>query len=236
MKNILFILLLASCTKQNIVPSHEKTAVETVQAVSFIDTPLNIICAGNSLTVGYHLPDPDSAYPMQLASLLPGDLVQNKGVNGITTEQMMPLITTDITPNYDSTKKNIVIAWEIGNDIFWDGTTAKQAYDSFVVYCNAVRAHGWRVYALTLPARNNYYMGYPITPGGDDSTAYTAKIKSVNTMLRNHWPSFSDGLVDVAADKAFKKYSPTYYLSDHCHITAAGYTVVATLVHNSLIN
>lgn len=229
--------MLLSCTKQVLLPQNSivlntKQAALTLQ----IDTPLNIICAGNSLTVGYHLDSPQTqAYPAQLDTFYhDSNTIWNEGVNGITTEQMEPLINSDITAHYDSMKKNYVIAWEIGNDIFWNGTTARAAVDSFIVYCNNVRSHGFTVFCVTLPYRNNYFMGYPVTPGGDDSTAYTAKIKSVNTMLRSKWPTFSSGLIDVAANRAFKQYSPEYYLTDHVHLSAAGYTVVAATCKNIL--
>ena len=237
MKKTLLLLLLASCTKQVLLPQNS-IVLTTKQSAVFLsaDTALNIICAGNSLTVGYHLDSPATqAYPAQLDTFYhDSNTVLNEGVNGITTEQMEPLINSDITAHYDSTKKNVVIAWEIGNDIFWDGATAKAAVDSFVIYCNNVHAAGFKVYAVTLPYRNNYFMGYPVTPGGDDSTAYTEKIKSVNTMLRNRWTTFASGLIDVAANKAFKQYSAQYYLSDHVHLSAAGYTVVASLCKKTL--
>jgi hypothetical protein len=239
MKNqkIFFLLCLASCTKQVVLPQNS-IVLNTKQNAVFLlaDTPLNIICAGNSLTVGYHLDSPATqAYPAQLDTFYhDSNTIWNEGVNGITTEQMEPLIASDITAHYDSTKKNICIAWEIGNDIFWNGTTARAAVDSFITYCGNVHAAGFKVYAVTLPYRNNYFMGYPVTPGGDDSTAYTAKIKSVNTMLRSKWPIFASGLVDVAANKDLKQYSVQYYLSDHVHLSAAGYTIVASLAKNSL--
>jgi lysophospholipase L1-like esterase len=236
MRYILFLFVFASCAKQVLLPQNSIVLSEKNQVHFTIDTALNIICAGNSLTVGYHLDSPATqAYPAQLDTFYHGaNTVWNEGVNGITTEQMEPLINADITAHYDSTKKNIVIAWEIGNDIFWNGTTAKAAVDSFITYCNAVRSHGFALYCVTLPYRNNYYMGYPITPGGDDSTAYTAKIKSVNTMLRSKWATFSSGLIDVAASKDFKQYSAEYYLSDHVHLSAAGYTVVAATAKSIL--
>jgi lysophospholipase L1-like esterase len=235
MKPFYLLFLLAGCNKSNLlVPSKSGAVTESVRTAPLFDTTLNVICAGNSLTVGYRLDSPATqAYPAQLQPLINGTTF-NDGVNGITTEQMEPLISSDIKPRYDSLKKNIVIAWEIGNDIFWNGATAKAAYDSFVVYCNAVTASGFKVYAVTLPYRNNYYLGYPITPGGDDSTSYTAKIKSVNSMLRSKWPTFASGLIDVAANRNLKAYSSTYYIFDHVHLSAAGYTIVASLAADKL--
>ena len=47
--------------------------------------PIRVACIGNSITIGYGLPDPNSAYPQQLGRLLGGRYdVRNFGVSGRT--------------------------------------------------------------------------------------------------------------------------------------------------------
>lgn len=227
MKYLLIILLLTSCQKSNLtavnnaIPKSESIVLEK-----------NILCLGNSLTWGYRLSDPATqSYPAQLQVLLPIDSVFNKGINGITTEQMQGRLSTDVYPFYDSGKNNIVIAWEIGNDIYFNGTTAAAAYNNFVTYCDSVKAHGFKVVVINLPYRNNYYyLGNLITPGGDDTTQYTAKINSVNTLLKNNWRSFADKFVKVP----FTSYDTTDYIFDHIHLTEAGYAKIDSVIIKNL--
>jgi lysophospholipase L1-like esterase len=239
MKIIQFALwfCLLSCQKQVAHPSMFQVGDGVKKTLS--DSASEIVCAGNSLTYGYHLAEPSTqSYPAQLIGFAPystnGSVILNKGVNGITTEQMQPRIATDILPNYDSSKINLVIAWEVGNDIFWNGTTGAAAYDSFVVYCDSVRSHGWKVAVITNPYRNNYFMGYPTTPGGDDSTAYSSKLSASNGLIRANWASFSDYLVDLGADSAFSSYSTLNYQTDHVHLTQAGYYSLDSMVVSAL--
>lgn len=207
-----------SCTKECI---NKPVAIEPVHK---IDSALNIVCAGNSLTYGYDLSDPSTqSFPAQLDTMLVNATILNAGINGISTEQMQ----SDFIPVLG--KRNIVIAWEIGNDIFWNGRSAADAVDSFKVYCDKITASGFSVYVLTLPARNNYYMGYQMTPGGDDSTAYNSKINAANVLLRQ-----MPNVIDIAADKRLSKYSDTYFLYDHVHISAAGYNVIAEMIKSKI--
>lgn len=228
MKKIIpFFFLLAGCVKNNLTAP--ASAIPQTEAIVL---PLNIICAGNSLTWGYRLPDPATeSYPAQLQALLPLDTVLNKGVNGITTPQMQARLSTDVYPFYDSTKTNVVIAWEVGNDIYFNGVSYMTAYNNFVTYCDSVRAHGFKVVVINLPYRNNYYYsGNLITPGGDDTTQYSQKLLSVNTLLKQNWRTFADKFVKVP----FSTYDTTDYIFDYIHLTQVGYQKIDSVILKNL--
>lgn len=95
MKSItLSLILLAlsySCEKASAVPFNKKVARMAPSQGAVI------LCLGNSLTLGYHLPDPATqSYPAQLAKFqeFSSDTILNKGINGITTIQRNSHLTS----------------------------------------------------------------------------------------------------------------------------------------------
>ena len=105
-----------------------------------------LIFDGNSLTAGLGSTG-GRTYPAQVLSQLPMYDGTNFGVNGQTTTQMASDAASQIDPLVSPA--NILIAWEIRNEIVVGGATAQQAYDRFVSYCQARRAAGWQVIVLT---------------------------------------------------------------------------------------
>ena len=252
-KILIALLFLISCKKENNSPAEnlsrnptihvarqfpQKSSdlLEEVPTVSYFANAI-ILCAGNSLTPGSYLPA-DENYPAkhQKMQLFDSARVVNKGINGITTEQMPARMTMDIQPYYHLNGRNILVAWEIGNDIFWNGTRDTAAYAIFADYCKALHNQGWQVIAATLPYRNNDYMTDSLmTPGGDDSVRYANKCAVVNTLLRAEWKSFSDGLADLAQDSALSTYNPTFYRPDHVHLTADGFAIVEKIIFDKIV-
>src|SRR6478735_900576 len=179
-----------------------------------------IVCDGNSLTAGQGSSNVlTKSYPAVLASLAPfstnGTVIYNKGVSAQTTLQMTADGTTDIDPLYNNRFTSIVIAWEGGNDIYFNGN-ATTAYTNYVAYMEARRAKGFRTVAFTCTPRNQ------TTSFGDNPTNYNIKLNTFNNLVRTNWPSFADFLVDPAVDSRLQGYSPTYYNVDGVHFTDAG--------------
>ncbi|MFI5152714.1 MAG: SGNH/GDSL hydrolase family protein [Chitinophagales bacterium] len=218
------------------IPQKNTDQFGEVPNVSYFKSAI-ILCAGNSLTLGSYLPA-DENYPAQLQKnhLFDSSIVLNKGIDRISTEQMFSRISIDIQPNFKSAGRNILVAWEIGNDIFWYGTKDSAAFALFEAYCKTLHEQDWQVIAVTVPYRNNDYMTKSLlTPGGDDSIQYANKCEKVNSLLSDQWKTFSDGLADLAQDSALSGYNPKFYRPDHVHLTVDGYAVVERIIYDKIV-
>jgi lysophospholipase L1-like esterase len=175
---------------------------------------------GNSLTAGTKSTNGGS-YPAQLSDALPSTVVNyNVGRPSITTTEMIAEGATRVDAFYDAAlSENVVVAWEVRNDIVVGGKTAAQAYANYVTYCQARQAAGWSVVAVTV---------LPSASLGDADRA------SVNASIRANWATFADALADIAADSRIgdngDNADATYYNADLIHMTNAGYGVVAEIV------
>lgn len=181
-----------------------------------------IACDGNSLTAGQG----GTAYPTQLAALAPfdtnGAIISNWGVGGQTTQQMAADAATQIDPLITQGVTNILLAWEIGNDLYYNGNPAA-CVSRFADYCLARKGAGWDyVLCFTLTPRDQDTSFY-----GTDRAAYQAALDSCNTILRSSWATFSDGLIDLQADSRLSSITPTYWSNDNVHLNTSGYGVVA---------
>jgi hypothetical protein len=150
-----------------------------------------IVCDGNSITAGASI---GYAWPTQLKIRSPfidlGCSILNVAVGGQTTAQMVADAVPQVDSLYDKTKDCILIAWEIGNDLYF-GATVETACANFQKYCFDRKAAGWRVIAITVCDRI-----HPSgTPGGDTGSQYKTKILLANTWLRGNWQSFADALI-----------------------------------------
>ncbi|MGD0200321.1 MAG: SGNH/GDSL hydrolase family protein [Bryobacteraceae bacterium] len=172
---------------------------------------------GNSLTAGSGSTYGGN-YPNQVLEAMPRDVVgYNTGIGSHTTTQMIADAPTKLDPLYNAAyTRNILVAWEIRNDTYVGGKTKEEAYANFITYCQARRAVGWKVVALT------------ILPGGGvnpDNRAWW------NAQLVANWATFADALADVGADSRLQNPSDlTYWSVDAVHLNSTGYGVVAGIV------
>jgi lysophospholipase L1-like esterase len=200
----------------------------------------NIVCDGNSLTYGYKASNPPvTSYPSVLNTLAPldanGATVVNKGVNGQTTGEMIADAASDIDPLFDAGRPSILVAWEMGNDLFFNGVVA-DVQDRFESYCLSRKAAGWTVVVLSLPAREHSVVSGGVSPAGDNDAAFNIKRELLNVWLRDNYTDFADGLVDLDADDRLANYNETYFDEDKVHLVDAGYAVVAELVVETLLS
>jgi lysophospholipase L1-like esterase len=192
---------------------------------------VNIVCDGNSLTAGSGANNA-TAYPPQLETLLRAtgrnDCVSNIGIGGQVTTAMTAKAAAHIDANWEGSPQKIVVAWECTNDLFF-GTSAATAYSNFVSYCQARRAAGAQVVAVTVLPRSDAG-----TPG-----TFEASRQTVNTNIRANWATFADALADVAADTRIgdpgDELDTTYYTADKVHMNSTGYGVVAEVVKNAIL-
>lgn len=177
-----------------------------------------IVTDGNSLTDGAY-----STYPRMLIDDLGGTwTLRNFGVSGQTTANMLKDVQAQIDPLFSPKRASILVAWEITNDLKRDASRG-DAYERFQRYCRERRAVGWKVIALTvLPRVRN-----------ESQSKFENDRSAINADMRLNWPSFADGLADVAADNRIGDFGDQLdkmYYSDGTHLTGQGYAIVADLV------
>lgn len=191
-----------------------------------------IVFDGNSLTAGQGA-SAGMDYPNQMLDLLDGYGVtgiesHNVGVSAQTTSDMASDAASQVDTLINGGVENILFAWEIGNDIYFNGDVSA-AETRWTNYCNARKAAGWTVICINLMPRNQ------TSSFGDDVTTFNSKLSSANTWLAANYSSFSDALVDVRSDSRLNDYTNTTYFSDGTHLTNAGYGVVAELCLSVLL-
>lgn len=186
-----------------------------------------IMFDGDSLTIGVTLPE-TSSYPYQTLQLLnnpSGICWVNKGVNGQTIAQMLANVGTKITNKISGFRqKNVVIVWGGSNDItsLVDPTTV---YNNTVSECQAIRAAGGQAIDSTILTRTDM-----------NATAQTNRA-ALNTMKRNNWQTYCDGLIDDDADPNLQDFNnATYFLADKVHLTQVGYGLRAARAKTVLNN
>ena len=185
--------------------------------------PALVACDGNSMTLG----SGQTPYPTQLAALLgPAYTVDNFGIGGQTTPQMITGAPTEIDPLYSANNTdNIVVCWEGTNDIVVNSASAVTAYNNLVTYCQARRTAGFKVVILTILPRNS---------GGAQPT-FDADRLAANASIVANWATFADALADVAADSRIGNAPPNgTYFTDGTHLNSAGYAIVASIVDTAI--
>lgn len=158
-----------------------------------------VLCDGNSLTEGQGIWEYNGTQPagnryweLPVAGLSARNYhAWSVGVGGQTTTDMISDFEVHSRKYFSPYRKgNLVVAWEITNDISV-GSTDTQAYNNYVNYCNLCRKNGWKVVACTVIPRSGF-----------NATQETYR-NSVNIMIRNNYTSFADGLADFAAHPNF---------------------------------
>jgi len=177
-----------------------------------------IVCDGNSLTQGGY--GGTYTYPQLLSQEVGFETADfyNYGVSGQQTSQMSSDAAAQIDVLINGSVENILIAWEVGNDIYYNGD-ATAAYNNFRDYCLDRQAAGWRVIILTCPARTQ------TTVFGDNPSQYETKLQAANTLLLANWQDFADGIIDLRQYTPLQTTSAPYYNADQVHLTQTGYEI-----------
>ena len=193
-----------------------------------LDAAQILVVDGNELTLGIGATNPSGAYPHQLSNLL-GDswTVKNFGVVDQTTVDMSADASTEIDPAFGVATKKVLIAWECSNHLF-GGASLDVVYDEISQYCQARRDAGEEVIVLTVLPRSDAGV-----PGSFD-----ADRQELNDRIKFNWPSFADGIVDVASISGIgvsgDESDPTYYSGDDFTLNSTGYGLVATEVNAAI--
>lgn len=185
-----------------------------------------ILCDGNSLTSGGY---GGQTYPNLLLSKLSqkftGVSILNKGVGDQTTINMIADAISDIDALIDEEKLNILCAWEVGNDIYFNGSVS-QAINNITTYCQARKAAGWNILLLGLSDR------IQTTAFGDNPTQYRSKLLEANNIMRNTYKTIGANVfIDLGSELRLNDATNlTYFNSDNVHLVQEGNDVVADLV------
>lgn len=211
---------------------------------------INVVCDGNSLTIGQDSTQ-GLSYPTQLSNLLgPNFLITNKGVGGQTTQQMSADYSSDIAPLYSSSNyfKNILIVWEGRNDLAVNEVTSTQAYNNLKAYADLGKATGFTIIMVTL------LPSWSTPPYKGDSTVVgynqldTDRL-SVNTLIRNNYITEGWIIADIALDVrigdlgdnqqngyTWSSTRPTNngLYSDGTHLINTGYGIATNIVKDAI--
>jgi hypothetical protein len=214
-------------------PSNDSAVMNWLNS-NYVKTS-QLICDGSSITQGT-LATPDSDWPSQILPLLTGNwTVHNLGVGGQSLADMVSDASTQIDAKINRTAAyKIVVAEAPTNSIFlatgnnapYVGATAASIYSDYQNYCLARRAAGYQVITTTIMPRT----------GGGTPAGFEAMRLTFNALVRNGANSFSDLLVDIAADPRFQNPADTTYFADTVHLTFTGLGIFAQYIANAVNN
>lgn len=155
--------------------------------------------------------------------------MHNIGVGGQTTEDMLSDFESEVASLIEHSKKNLLIMFELGNDVYYDGDV-EACYDRALLYCQQAKEAGYKTIIGTCPIR--YYSGN--TSAGDNLTTYNEKIQTLNQQIKLNSSAFGN-VADIAADWRFQDpANTTYYRPDGVHFTEAGRRAIAEIFSNAM--
>jgi len=168
---------------------------------------VNVVCHGNSLTIGIGASSAAACWPAVMAGLFPlqgtGITPINAGVSGQTISvsggngDMTNTGPTAVDAQLVAGRTNILFALEFTNELGLNGVSAAAAYAAWKACLLARKAAAaaagktLKIFTMTCPPA---YTTYPV-----DNTTYNNAIRTVNAQMRLDYRSYSDKLVDLAA-------------------------------------
>lgn len=188
----------------------------------------NIVFEGDSLTA-------EEIYPPYAAAML--DLDADKdAIHNVATpgETLSPTMILDAPRQVDAKFlsydcRNIAVLWAGTNDIYLDpGLDASNLHESIRNWCSGRRAAGFQVIVCTITPRSEF--GTP--------RSFEENRQALNEMIRMHYFEYADGLADIAKDPRIGDAGDeldTAYYYDRVHMTKSGYSIVASIVKDSII-
>jgi lysophospholipase L1-like esterase len=188
-----------------------------------LDKYLNIVCLGDSNTVGSSgesvNPGIENMYPSVLAKqfLYSGVSVINGGVAGDGSSDVQARLATDFNVKKVTNATNVCILMVGANDLR-DGDTTEQAWTKLGSLIDAILAQSWDdLWVVTYPP----CVDGP-TAGLNALIISNASTKGYNVL--DVYPYFDD---PAHPGRGLDEY---YYTSDYVHLNAAGQAYLASLV------
>jgi lysophospholipase L1-like esterase len=217
--------------------SASKTLFDLKAASRPFVTNASIIADGNSLTAGAYATGVSNygGWPQMLQDKAnySGATIQNFAVSGQTLTQMLSDAATQIDTAAVDGVRNILIAWELRNEIFYNGSVAS-AIAKYWQYVDARRATGKfdKIVAMgTTPSDITNFGASPsaVTDFGDDGASFSAKVDDANAIVAADWPTHADAFVDLRQASDLAPWSADVSW-DGTHLFAHGYATVRDLV------
>jgi len=183
-----------------------------------------LVWEGGSIIIGGSAADGEEL-TRQTRALLDHTCHSYKSTSGNRTlADMIAQASVRVDPHYDPVADaNVCVVMAGGGDLA-SGGDPQAVLDALRTYCAARRAAGFEVVVLTLLPRS-------------DPVGFDAARAVYNDILRAQWPTFADGLANVAADPRIgadgANLDPVYF-ADAIHPTSAGYAVMAAAVAPAL--
>lgn len=188
----------------------------------------NVICIGNSLTLGAAGNLTGKSYPTLLSetqkAISKNWEIHNKGVNGAGTQELLGRFDWEVKPLIDLSKNNIAIFWEGTNDLYY-GRTPQQALDNYKTYTDLLKTNGVQkiVWLNTIP-RGDFMQS------GGTIEEYNSRLDQLNVLIYNN-RSYVDYFIDVRSTNQLVDYNDTQYFStDKIHLVTGGYQVIVNLL------
>jgi lysophospholipase L1-like esterase len=182
-----------------------------------------IYCLGDSLTFGFGSGDMGIVHRLR-ESL--GNIwdVNNNGISGNNTTQMLARLNTDILDHKDA---EYVLVWGGTNDIYQDVATSITKANLQAIY-NAIHAAGAKVVALYIPpSKGSATWNSTRQAATDDINAWIA-----GTATNIDYKIDVYTLVEDPANA--DKILPLYDSGDHLHLQQDGYFAVADAVFSGV--
>lgn len=198
----------------------------------------NIVCDGDSLTVGEVVSavSDEQSWPWQLQGYLdvPCD-IQNLGISGRTTEQMLTQFAGRASALYSpQSPKNIAVLFPGSNDLGNGGpVSAATLYTRVAALVAAYKSAGFTVVLLTVLPRTY----------GPDPPDFESKRQQYRALVvpgLGGDKAGADYLLDIGADPilgdAATPLNSTYFNADHVHLTATSNTIIASRLASEILN
>lgn len=174
----------------------------------------NIICMGDSITLGYLA---TTSWPAALAAAHPTWNVRNLGVSGRTLTDLATVYPTEVAPLFDARlETNTAIIFAATNDIA-AGASAGTVETRLLTISALARASGHRVLWVTPIARGDH-------TGGQETVRQTLR-----TYMLANYATYADAISDPAALAAFATQAATADTAiyvDGTHPTDAGHALI----------
>lgn len=213
-----------------------------------INTDLNIVFDGDSLTEGINNAGIDQYYPKVIRDYLQPkckSLTFNSfGVSGQTTQAMLSDITTQILPLYDVGKSNMIIAWEDVNAILNSGRTAAENIADFESYFGQCKSTGFEYTILLL----GYYPRKKVDGTYNQVSWNVGDPSPLDIQAQYFDNAVSSGLtnvdliIDLRNDATIggareQQLVDTTIFADSVHLQSIGYDALANyVIENGILN
>jgi len=187
---------------------------------------LNLILLGDSLTEGVpHLNGETDTYGFMVSQQFPGSTYVKLGYRGQSTDYLREHLDGFLFAVLKADYENVLVLWAGTNDCSSGPLDcARPVYSNLVAMARIAHAAGWKVVAVTMIARGNYFID------AAHQAAFPANQATLNELLR-HSSEF-DAIADPAPLLADPTDTSLYW--DGCHLFPKGYRIVAGLLTQAI--